>query len=501
MSRSNKIKPDKQRRQLLKLIGAGGLAGLAGCSGGGGGDGGGNGGGDGGGNGGGDGGGNGDGDGGGNGGGDGATVKYMQFQGGTNPDYTEGTIFAEIESENPNITFEPTIMETNRYQDSLGSFMGTDQAPDLFMMWSGPGRAGNWVSSGNAIEVEESGILPDEIVERFEPGLYAYQFANGNPVEFTSGDQYYGLSRDYGGYPVYFNEPVLEDAGLNPDDYRHRKDVTIGEFEDMLAQVVDAGYDGIAAGNADGGHNAYWGAALMYKAAGGQNYIDAALGREGASFTDDVFVEALSKLKEWYDNGWIIRDTNSLQEHPANKLFFQNEAAFFCDGPWSTAEYNQFADQDELARMGEPGGWDFFWHPIWPDTSAETQNHLGAVNFSGFQISNAAQERGNIEATVTVLEHFLREEHLQENLNATNVIPFVNNPDDYDWPNESIEQMANDVVNADMVIEKTDRMFLPEAASVYYEESQSLYLDGTAEEVLQATQEATERERERLSTA
>jgi raffinose/stachyose/melibiose transport system substrate-binding protein len=225
------------------------------------------------------------------------------------------------------------------------------------------------------------------------------------------------------------------------------------------------------------------------------------LGREGASFTDDEFVNAISKLKEWYDQGYIIPDTNSLEEHPANQLFFENTAAFICDGSWATAEYQQYADPDELAGMGQDGGWDYFWHPIWPDNSASSENHLGAVNFSGFQITTAAEERGRLDATVTVLEHLLSEEALQENLDTANVIPFVSNPEAYDWPNDAIQQMANDVVNADMVLEKCDRMLLPEAASVYYEESQSLYLDGTAEEVLQAVQDATERERERLSTA
>jgi ABC-type glycerol-3-phosphate transport system substrate-binding protein len=486
-----------QRRTVLKTLAAGGVAGLAGCSGGGGG-GGGSGGGDGGGGDGGDGGGGDGGDGGGGGGGGGgdggggSTVSYMQFSGGTAWDYYQDTIIPQVESET-DIDVDASILEVNQYQATLGNYLGTDNAPDIFSMWSGPGRAGKYTWSGDAIELVQSGRMSDEMLDRMEPGMYAYQFEDGNPASWLQGDEYWGVSRDYGGYPVWFNEVVLEEAGVDPDNYRHRKDVTIGEFENLLDQVVNnTDKDGIAAGNSVGGKNAYWGAGLMYKAAGPERFVGAALGQTDAKFTDQVFVDALSKLKEWYDNGYIIRDTNALGEHEANGLFFQNQAAFICDGSWAQAEYRQYADPEQLAGMGESGGWDFFWHPIWPDKPGDYQNVHGAVNLSGYMVTSSAEQRGRVEDAMQVLEYFLKPEHLQQNLTQNMVIPFTSNPEQYEFPNPAVEQMANDVVNADAVVEKCDRLFLPPAASAFYDESQGLFLDKTAEDVLQRTQEATD---------
>jgi ABC-type glycerol-3-phosphate transport system substrate-binding protein len=469
---------DAKRRKLLKTLAAGGIAGLAGCSGGDGSDGG-----DGGGSSGGDGSDGGDGD---------STVSYMQYSGGTAWSYYEDTIIPQIESET-DVDVDASILEVNQYQATLGNYLGTDNAPDIFAMWSGPGRAGKWTWSGDAIELAQSGHMPDEMRERMDPGLYAYQFEEGNPANWLQGEEYWGVSRDYGGYPVWFNEVVLEEAGIDPDNYRHRKDVTIEEFENLLNQVVNnTDKDGIAAGNSVGGKNAYWGAGLMYKAAGPDKFVGAALGQSDAKFTDQVFVDALGKLKEWYDNGYIIRDTLSLGEHEGNGLFFQNDAAFICDGSWAQAEYNQYADPEQLAGMGESGGWDFFWHPIWPDKPGDYQNVHGAVNLTGYMVTSAAEEHGRMDDVMKVLEYFLKQEHLQQNLTQNMVIPFTSNPDQYDMPNPAIEQMANDVVDSDAIVEKCDRLFLPPAAEAFYDESQGLYLDKTAEEVLEATQQATE---------
>jgi ABC-type glycerol-3-phosphate transport system substrate-binding protein len=485
--RGNSSQADPKRRKLLKALAAGGVAGLAGCSGGGGGSGGdgGNGG-----NGGNGGGGGGGGDGG-NGGGSSQPVTYMQFSQGSNWDHAENTAIPAFEEES-GISVDATALPTNEYQQAIGSYLGTDRAPDIYMMWSGPGRAGQMVNSGYALELVESGILSSEFQDRMSPGMYAYQFENGNPARFTRGNQYYGVSRDMGGYPVWFNENVLDDAGIDPDNLRHRKDVTIEEFENLLDQVVNnTEHDGIAAGNSSGGKNAYWGASLMWKAAGHEEFVNAALGIDDAQINDEVFVNALGKLKEWYDNGYIIQDTLSLGEHEANRLFFQNQAAFMCDGQWSQAEYAQYADPDELAGMGQDGGWDYFWFPIWPDNQ-EMQNVRGAVNFTGFMLSQTAQERGNVENTVSLMEHMLSPEYLQHNLNESFVIPFTSNPGDYDYPNSSIEQMATDVnQDAEAIVEKMDRMLLPAAASTFYAESQSLYLDGNAQDVLDAVQEST----------
>lgn len=470
------------RRDVIMAIGAGSTVALAGCSGDG--DGNGNG--------------NGSGNGNGNGGG-GDEVTYLQFAEGANWDYAADEIIPAHEEESE-VSVDESNLPTEEYKASLTSYLGTNNAPDLFMMWSGPGRAGELVATDRVIELSESGVVSDEVLEEFQPGLYAYQFEDGNPTGFTKGDSIYGVSRDMGGYPIWFNEVVLDEAGVDPDDYRHRKDVTIEEFENLMAQVEENTDKGvIAAGNGDGGKNAYWGALLMMKAGGHQKFIDACLGANDEKLTDQVFVDALGRLKTWYDNGWIIEDTLSLQEHPANGLFFENDAAFICDGSWAQAEYDEYADPDELAGMGEEGGWDYFWFPIFPDMEEESEVR-GAVNMSGFQISKSAEERGLVDETVELMESFLSTEHLQRNLDDTMVIPFTSETDQFDWPNPAIEQMAVDIAEAEAIVEKADRMLLPAAADAFYSESVNLYLDGTAEEVLQATQEATEQNLEEYNS-
>jgi ABC-type glycerol-3-phosphate transport system substrate-binding protein len=501
-----------RRRRFLAAVGGGGLAALAGCAGGGGGDGGGGGGG------------GGDSDGGGSdsdsggsdsggsdsggdsSGGDGDTVEYMgreldpsvtlQFMqpGDADEEWEfQKSIFQDFTDET-GIEVKATRLGTEDYKVQAGNYLGTSNAPDMYYMWPGPGRAGEFVASGYAQELRSSGLVREEVWSRLEPASVGFQFGDANPLKWRQGNQYYGLGVSTYAFPIWFNEVVLNEAGINPDDLRHRTDVTYEEFEGYLEQVTtETDHAGIAMGNRRGGKLAYWGSPLMFKSVGVERHLNTVFQQSDSKFTDDEYVEALTTLKEWWDKEYIIPDTLALSEHEGNGIFFQNQAAFISDGWWASGEYDQYADPDELAGMGEEGGWDFMWMPYFPDKFEEGQNwRSGSPASGGWMVSATAEQRGQTTEATALFEHNLKDEYTAERVSQFGDVPAHTNAEQFEFANDSVAQISVGLGNADQVIPKTDLLFLPEASDTYYQRGQGLFSGDSVEQVLQALQTSTE---------
>jgi ABC-type glycerol-3-phosphate transport system substrate-binding protein len=421
------------------------------------------------------------------------TLQYMQPGAADEEWEFQKSIFEDF-TEETGIEVKATRLGTEDYKVQAGNYLGTSNAPDVYYMWPGPGRAGEFVSSGYSQEIRKSGLLRDEVWERLKPASVGFQFEDANPLKWRQGDQYYGLGVSSYAFPIWFNEVVLEEAGINPDDLRHRKDVTYEEFEGYLDQVTtQTNKGGIAMGNRRGGKLAYWGSPLMFKSVGPERHLETVFQRGDSKFTDDEYVEALSTLKDWWDKDYIIPDTLALSEHEGNGIFFTNQAAFISDGWWASGEYDSYADPEQLAGMGEEGGWDFMWMPYFPDKFEEGKNwRSGSPASGGWMVSARAEQRELTKEAMALFEHNLQDKYTATRVGEFGDVPAHTNAEQFEFANDSIEQIAADLGSAAEVIPKTDLLFLPEASDAFYQRGQGLFSGDSPEQVLQAVQTATE---------
>ena len=74
--------------------------------------------------------------------------------------------------------------------------------------------------------------------------------------------------------------------------------------------------------------------------------------RDGASFTDPIFIEALNHFKELVDNGAFADGANSMDNTQAEQYFAQGKAAMMINGSWTLSSLGASASQDVLDNIG-----------------------------------------------------------------------------------------------------------------------------------------------------
>lgn len=452
------------RRTVVKGTAVGAAAGLAGCLGGG----------------------NGEGD---------EELSWMTF-----PQSDEFAEFFDQRNrefeEEYDVPVDDEVLSVEDYKTQIGNYLGTDQAPDVFVMWNGPGRIGDFVVTEEVVPVTE--VVSDDFLSQYEDGLDVWKYTDQDLRTWTEdGGDIYGIPNYISGAPLWYNKNVLEEAGINPDDLQHRRDITWDEFVDVLETVRDeTDHTPLSLGNEAGGHWAYMLTGLWIKLVGADAYLDAALGRDGTDFTDDLMVEAGHRCQELYEADLINDDDLSLSEDEAESRFFQNEAAFITDGIWVRGLYNEYADPDELGPIGE--GWDYMWYPTFPDEYPDGENELFAFQVDGCAVTQEALDRDNGEAVGNYLEYVYSSEFVAEFVEETGLISLHEDATELADMPETTEAMANDIENADNRAEKIDLATYPEPSDIQYEESQRLSLGDDPEDIMAEIQAAVERAVENL---
>jgi glucose/mannose transport system substrate-binding protein len=456
------------RRNIMKLVGTVSVAGLAGCSGGDGGD----------------------------GSGDGGGSETTQIDWMTYPqsetftawfvDGNEGFTQADNGKE-----LNGQILDVENYKAQIGTYLGTDQAPDVFVMWNGPGRAGSFVAEEDLVPVSD--VVSEDLLNQYESGLDVWKFTDGNLQTWKEeGGDVYGIPNYIAGCPIWYNVQVLEEAGIDPDSIKHKRDMTYDEFVTILETVRDeTDYVPLSIGNNAGGHNAYMLTGLWHSLVGAEAYLEACLGTGDTKFTDPEMVRAAELIQELYEQELINQDTLALSENEASARFFQNEAAFNTDGMWITGLYEQYADKDEIGPMGE--GYDYVWYPVFPDTYPNGENERFIMQVDGCCVTQQAIERGNGEAVGEYLEHIYSRDRVASFIENTGLISLHEDAAELADMPPTTEAMLQDIQDAEGRAEKIDLATYPEASQTQYDQSQRIYQGADPEDIMQEIQASVDR--------
>lgn len=378
------------------------------------------------------------------------------------------------------------------WRTQSGSITGGSDAPDIFRTLPGAGSAGDIINAGYVHPLQDD--IASDILDNRD--TTAWTFDDGNILDIGQGDDVYGVPSYMSGLPLWYNIPVLEEAGVDHERLRHANDVTWSEFNEICEAVRDeTDADPMAFGNRVGSHIRYLLSVALNKSVGMNAVLEIATGESDRSLTDDEFVEAFEQIEEWWNEGFINEDTLSLDEDEAAALFFQNDAAFMTDGIWIEFLYGAVADPDELGPMGE--GWDYMWWPYRPDVYADGQNELLGFNQGAFSISNQVPDRDKTEEVSEWFDHFFSFESAQLRGEYSERIPSHRDLESFRL---DVEQAMHEDLTASettMAMQTSD-ILIPEFGDTLQSEGQALFEGNlSAREVLEECQSALEDGQER----
>lgn len=405
---------------------------------------------------------------------------------------------AELESmfeEQTGIPVEQTKYENTPYKSAISNALGTSEAPDVFYIWPGPNRLGRYVRNGNVIPLDgvlsqeqQDAIIPDALrgTHYKEGEILSWRDESGNP---------YGVPYDVAGIPIWYNKNVLSDAGVDMERLNHATDFTWSDFLDVCQTLTDAGYTAVECGNRNRWTIGHWISAFMIKAAGVDHYYNAAFGIDGASFTDDPFVTALSRLKQLYEDGYFNRDINSLNNNEAAALFFSGQAGFWHQGTWVT---EQISSQAPESFGGVPEAMDYMWWPAFPDVYDNSANErMSVVPNSTVAVSAQAAERGeehldNVKEFASFFGSFEAQKRFFEITGSPVTRTDVYEEIDMDATQETLTATVDQMQAADAAGMVFDVAFLPETTEALLSAGQELFTGGDPASLLEDIQATNE---------
>lgn len=389
-------------------------------------------------------------------------------------------------------TYEYQQLSIEDWRTQQAQVYGGSEAPYLGPTLPGMENAPA-LTSGDLMEVSQ--LVEDHVIENRD--VTGWQFENGELLNFGTGDDYYGIPTYMSGLVLWYNEPILNEAGVDPDDLKHRNDVTWEEFNDVCRQVRDnTDKDVLAFGNQVGGKIPYMLSTVINKTIGYEEVLAMHRGDSEYDFTSDEIVEAYELIEEWWEEDFIIPDTLSLSENEADALFFRNEAAFISAGTWIPWQYDANADPDELNRMGEEGGYDYMWWPYRPDVYEGGQHELLGFPVGGWVVPSIVEENGDEEMVSDWLNGFFSEEYNEFRAEYGNSIMAHTDHPPNPGGGEVFEAMHEDLMaEENQQSLRTDDTLIPEFGETLNSEGQRMFDDSDpvgAREILEECQEAWE---------
>jgi raffinose/stachyose/melibiose transport system substrate-binding protein len=232
--------------------------------------------------------------------------------------------------ENPNVEIEFIFTDSNNYQEKLTTLMAGDELPDV---WLTKGDMLPTFADAGAIQAADQYIAEDaEWADAYVEGAFTDCTYDGTEwgVPFQMQANCIGV----------YNEAIFEECGIDgwPETWT--------ELLEDCAKIQEAGYTPIAMGNKD-----QWLAESAVFNTYAYKYIDqdwfnSLAANEGAKFTDEAFVRALTGFQDIAQ--YFNEDMNSIDQDEMYALYYNQQAAMFFNGAWSVGTMISNCPEDVL---------------------------------------------------------------------------------------------------------------------------------------------------------
>ena len=158
----------------------------------------------------------------------------------------------------------------------------------------------------------------------------------------------YFLPKTYETIGLFYNSKMFED-----NDWNIPK--TIPEMEAIADEMITMNIVPFAAGSADWRQASEWFVSIVFNSVAGPNNFYKAMNGE-IPWTSQPFIDAVDKLKEWWDKGYFGENYHSLTIEQAFATLSDGTAAMAPTGTWSFQYIPTYfkGREDEVGFVGFP---------------------------------------------------------------------------------------------------------------------------------------------------
>ena len=365
-------------------------------------------------------------------------------------------------------TIENVPTQNDKYKEKLVIAMSSGECPDMYTSWSG-GPMNEYIDSGYAQPL-------DDLYEEY--GLKDIYMAGAIEQASYNGHIYAVPVKNISIAGIYYNKDLFDQYGVEVP-------TTLAELEAACDTFLENGITPFTLANSTKWTGSMYFQCLVARYAGLEPFQKAAAG-EG-SFEDECFTWAGEKIQEWVEKGYFPDGFNSMSEDDgqARQLFYQETAAMYLAGSWSTAT---------IKTDSEDGGSDFYdkvgWYsfPAIEGSDADPSILCGTLG-DQFISFNCTGEK--LEAAFELASYLTDDEVVSYMVEGGQIPPI-----------EGIEEQITDPIsqaiidaalNASAVQLWYDQYLDPSVANAHLDGNQEVFgLTMTPEEANQMMQQANE---------
>ncbi|GAA1462662.1 extracellular solute-binding protein [Nocardiopsis exhalans] len=249
----------------------------------------------------------------------------------------------EAHNEAQDVPAELVTFVNDAYKQRLQVALGSPNAPDVFFNWGG-GNLAQYTQQDQVLDLTQTLEDNPEFRDSFLPSVLDVAEIDGS---------YYGVPL-LGVQPVvmYYNKPVLAEAGLEPPE-------TFEDLYEAIDVLQEEGVTPIVLPGAQGWTQLMW-FSYMVDRVGGPDVFQAIVDGEEGAWEAPAVLEALELCQDLVDRGAFGNNFTSVDydNGSASALLANGDSAMFLMGSWEISrqleDSPQFVENDELGFTSFP---------------------------------------------------------------------------------------------------------------------------------------------------
>jgi len=245
-------------------------------------------------------------------------------------------IIEDFKADNPDVKVDAQAIPVDAYRERIGTAAASKELPDVFLGY--PGSFTDEYFNGDLIQPIDS--LFEEYPE-WKEGFLDDAF---DPYTFD--EEVYSVPVAISATSfLYYNKEMFEENNIQLPQ-------TWDELLDTIHAFNELGITPIALGNKEPwvAQSTTFGA-IADRVTGTEWFLDA-VEQEDASFTDDIFLEALGYFKELVDEDAYQDGANGIDNTQAEQYFAQGNAAMIINGSWTVSGLAGTVSEDVIENIG-----------------------------------------------------------------------------------------------------------------------------------------------------
>lgn len=291
------------------------------------------------------------------------------------------------------------MMPQDSYTTAIATQLAADELPDMFML-----------KASQSVEYGGYGMLYDITDAIEESGLGDILVEDVTNEHTTNGSVYAIPTKlSYYGY-IFYNTEIFAEVGIEEFP------TTMDELYEACDILTDAGYIPFTLGDVD-----LWGAdSILFSAYVnkyvGNDWTDSIVAKDGiASFTDQVFIDALTDFQTLADYSAFNENFTSLDNTEALQLYLTGEAAMKSGGEFDNS--NIYNSSEEIAAATDIA--------YWPGSGVDEQagNSVEQSATWGMAFSADCSDEQIAGAMEFLLNYFMTEENGQKMIEEKSLNP------------------------------------------------------------------------------